>query len=375
MIASTRILLFLAALLIIVSAGAGAQPADEECVDLAGTPPGLYVTVDQSQVYLVQGDEIVELDPGEAAYANESGLSCLKVPPKLLDWPCGTAEALSLQKAATYPVEALPLTEGVFEVVRRYFEDKAVIGPPIEWLNGEYHRMFDAAEISELPTSAYWYLPGGSDPFASPKRPEAQLIALFWSTKQAVLDGHTIGPLQESASGGMVPVVFVFNEDNEVPVSFFGPNVTLKELIDAYFQRGIKVAEVPVWYAGDHHLVTATSELEQLFDIPDLGDIDPAQRELIAAELIAYGFTNKPLAVSILEDSGGRTLDQPERVRVAASLGIEAIPTVIFYYSGSSHLGRCGVPLPQVSPVSAASEAQQPTPVELPAPERKASDS
>jgi hypothetical protein len=372
MIVSSRTALGIAAILASVNAGAQDQDAAEECLDLEGTPPGLYVTVDQSQVYLVKGDEIVELDPGEAAYASESELRCISVPPALLEWPCGTAEALSRQKAPTYSVATLPVLDAPAEVARRYFEENSVIGPPIEWLNGDFHRTFDAGEIGSFSSEAYWYLPSGPDPFASPKRPRSQLVALFWSTRQAVLDRYTFDTLRESTPGGEIPVVFVFREDNEVPVSFFGTDVTLRELYDAFFNRGIKVAEVPVWYAGDHHLTVSISELEELFDIPALDEISPAQVALLSEDLEAWSFSKKPIAVSMLAESGGMTLDQPERVRVAASLGFESIPTVIFYYSGTSHLDKCGAPLPRHSPVSGAAE---PAPAPPPPPERRASDS
>jgi hypothetical protein len=332
-----------------VSTNTVAQQADEECVDLQGTPPGLYVTVDQSQVYLIQGDKIVELNPGEAAYASETDLTCLKVPPTLLEWPCGTAEALSRQKAPTYSIDELPVFEAALEVARRYFEESSVLSPPIEWLNGEYHRVFEAAEISGFTTSEYWYIPADSDPFANPKRPKSQLISLFWSTKQAVLDGYTFDRLREISTDGGIPVVFRFWEENEVPVSLFGPGVTLKELTDAFFGRGIKVAQVPVWYAGDHHLSVKVTEFERLFDIPDLDEINPGQIELLSAELEARGFSLKP-----------------------QSLGFASIPTVIFYYSGTSHLEKCGVPLPRSSPVAGT---PSPTPILMPEPEQKASDS
>jgi hypothetical protein len=345
--------------------------------ELEGTPPGLYVTVDQSQVYLIKDGKVVELDPGEAAYANEDQLSCINLPPTLLEWPCGTAEALSRRNAPTYTAASLPVSGAVDEVSRRYFEDNEVIGPPIEWLNGEVHGTFDASELARMSTAEYWYLPGGPDPFASPKRPRAQLVSLFWSTKQAVLDGNTLQPLSDASVDGGIPVVFVFHEDNEVPVSFFGENVTLGELADAFFQRGIKVAAVPVWYAGDHHLRVSVREFERLFDIPELEDISPAQMALHSAELEAHGFTKKPISVSVLAENRTMVIDQPDRVRVAAALGFDSIPTVLFYYTGTSHLGKCGVPFPQNSVVGGSSAAEETItpPPELPEPERRASGS
>jgi hypothetical protein len=347
---------------------------DNECLELDGTPPGLYVTVDQNQVYLTKDGEVVELDPGEVGYANENQLACLKVPPRVMAWPCGSAEAMSRQMAPTFRFDEVSPVGLVQEVKRRYFEENQAIGPEIEWLNGTVHGTLHESEFEGLDADTYWYLPGGPDPFASPKRPRAQLVGLFWSTRQAVLDTNTLDVLSESQGPAQIPVVFMYHRDYEVPVSFFGADVSLSELLDAFLDRGVQLAPVPVWYAGDHHLKVAISEFEQHFDIPALDEINPAQLQRHMDELKASGFTHKPVLVSMLAESNNMMVDQPERIRAAAELGIREIPTVIFYYTSSTHLAGCGLPLPVTSVVGSVSDSG-PAPVVLPPPERKASDS
>jgi len=359
--------------LILASTQAVAQSQESECLELEGTPPGLYVTVDQSQVYLTKDGKVVEISPGEAAYANETQLACLKVPPRMLAWPCGSAEALIRRMAPVFSLDELSPVGVVQEVKRRYFEENTALGPPIEWLNGENHGKLHASEFDGLDTSAYWYLPGGPDPFASPKRPRSQLVSLFWSTRQAVLDTNTLDQLRADSEQAGIPVVFLYHRDYEVPISFFGVGVSLKQLQDAFLNKGIQAAPVPVWYAGDHHLKVSISEFERLFDIPAAAEISPARFQALTEELKAYGFTHMPVLVSMMAESKGMILDQPERVRAAAELGINDIPTVIFYYTSSSHLEKCGLPLPQNSMVGGA--AAGPAASVLPPPERKASDS
>jgi len=359
--------------LILASAQAVAQPQEPECLELEGTPPGLYVTVDQSQVYLTKDGNVVELSPGEAAYANETQLACLKVPPRMLAWPCGSAEALTRRMAPAFSLDELPPVGVVQEVQRRYFDENTVLGPPIEWLNGDTHGKLHASEFNGLDTSAYWYLPGGPDPFASPKRPRSQLIGLFWSTRQTVLDTNTLDQLRADSDQAGIPVVFLYHRDYEVPISFFGADVSLKELQDVFLDKSIQAAPVPVWYAGDHHLKVSISEFERLFDIPAADEISPTRLQALTEELEAYGFTHMPVLVSMMAESNRIILDQPERVRAAAGLGINDIPTVIFYYTSSSHLEKCGLPLPQTSIISRAADG--PAAVALPSPERKASDS
>jgi hypothetical protein len=357
----------------------------QECIDLTKAPPGLYVTVDQSQVYLIKDDKIVELDPGESAYANETELACLKVRPDILAWPCGTAEDLSRLKAQPFTVEDLPSVGVVGEVARRYFEDNEALDPPIEWLNGEIHTTLPAEEFAVPDSSAYWYLPGEDGPLASSKRPKTQLIGLFWSTKQLIIDGSTLEELKAQYSGSEIPTVFVYFEDNEVPISFFGSDVTLKEIFDAYLERGIEVAPPPVWYAGDHTLKVDISEFEEYFDIPPLEEIDEDRVAAIKASLETYGFSTKPVTVSMMGQSGTMIIDQAEKVRVAASMGISAIPTVVFHFSPVAHLSGCGVVMPQLSVVGNAKTKEEltppvpppppPPPPELPPPERPASES
>lgn len=360
-------------ILILASAQAVAQAQDSECLELEGTPPGLYVTVDQSQVYLTKDGKVVELNPGEAAYANDTQLACLQVPPRVLAWPCNSAEALTRKMAPAFSLEELSPVGAVQEVKRRYFDENTALGPPIEWLNGESHGKLHPSEFDGLDSSTYWYLPGGPDPFASPKRPRSQLISLFWSTRQAVLDTNTLDQLRADSDQAGIPVVFLYHRDYEVPISFFGADVSLKKLQDMFLNKGIQAAPVPVWYAGDHHLKVSISDFETWFDIPTADEISPTRMQALTEELQAYGFSHMPVLVSMMAESNSMIMDQPERVRAAAELGITDIPTVIFYYTSSSHLEKCGLPLPQTSAVRSA--AEKPAAAALLPPERKASDS
>jgi len=365
-----------------------AQNEEAECVEMQGNVPGLYVTVDENQVYIIKDDKVVELNPGEAAFASETDLACLKAPPKVLSWPCDTAEALAREMAPGYSVAELPSVDSVQEVVRRYLEENRAISQQVKLLNGDYHGTFPAYELEALDTTAYWYLPGTEDPFESPKRPKTLIVSIFWATGQAVVDKYTLTALEIEYPDGDIPVQFVFARDSEVPVSFFGPNPTLEQVSKAYTERGIELAEVPVWFLGDHHFSVSLQELEENFDLPDLDEISPERQAAIRAELEAYGFFHKPLTVSVLSENASLTLDQGDVVRVASTMGIDAYPVVMLYFSGSSHLADCGIPLPQISATGGATSdtggspgagpetpAGIVVPPQLPDPERPASGS
>ena len=60
---------------VLASGGALAQ---SECVELEGTPPGLYVLTDEGRTILLQDDELIEFGPGEAGFADQSGIQCIE---------------------------------------------------------------------------------------------------------------------------------------------------------------------------------------------------------------------------------------------------------------------------------------------------------
>lgn len=330
----------LIALALASTAAHGQQDTAPECEEVQGTPPGLYVTTDEGKTFLIQGDKTVELAPGQAAYANENKLSCIKSVPRFLDWPCST-DAANSRKFATYSVAELPDKELVKEVVRRYFEIPQVIEPIPNWIDGESTVNLDFSELIPYATPDYWYKPDpGVDPM-DPKRPKTLLISLYVGINQVVLDNYQVDLLRKHYAGQKIPVVFVFNDSNVVPISYFGANVSLEELNKAFNERRIKIAEVPMWPLGDHHLEPTVEEFEKLFDLPDLDAIDPQRREAVAAQLETFGFSRKPIFVTMME--GGRMyIDDPVRVRVAISMGIKRLPTVVNFVEQDEHLRRCG---------------------------------
>jgi len=317
------------------------QPESPECKDVEGTPPGLYVTTDEGRTFLMQGDTMVELAPGQAAFADENQLTCIKRVPDFLDWPCST-DAASSRKFATYEIDDIDAdTDFITEVVRRYFEIPEVIEPIPNWIDGETTTSLDPNEVIPFATPEYWYRPDPSVDMMHEKRPRTLQISLYVGINMVVIDNYHFDALKQYYSGEKMPVVFVFNDSNVVPVSYFGSNVSLEEINKAFNERSIKIAEVPMWPLGDFHFAPTAEEFEQFFELPELDDIDPLRREAIEAQLETYGFSRKPVFVTIME--GGRMyIGDPIRVRVALSMGFEHLPAVISFVEEDSHLARCG---------------------------------
>jgi len=315
--------------------------ASKGCVDIKGTPPGLYVTTDEGRTYLMKGDKMVEMAPGQAAFADKNKLTCINKVPEFLDWPC-SSDAASARKFATYKFSDLdPNKDLVKQVVQRYFEIPEVIEPVPNWLEGEYHTKLDFDQIIGYVSPEYWYQPDKSVDIMNEKRPKTLLISLYVGTNQVVVDNYTVDALHKFYGKEKIPVIFVFNDSNVVPVSYFGANVSLEEISEAFNERHIKLAPVPWWPLGDYHFSPTAAEFEKFFDLPKLEDIDPKRREAVAAQLDTYGFSRKPIFVTMVQ-GGKMYLGDPERVRIAIDKKMPNLHTVINFIEQDSHLARCG---------------------------------
>lgn len=331
----------LPALITAVLASPAALAQDDECIEIEGTPPGLYTTTEEGRTFLIREGEVVEMGPGDAGFADENQIACIRKPPEFLDWPCSTQAAKS-RMFNTYSLEDLSSDNKLKEIVDRYFEIPEVLSPIPSWLDSEVHGTFNYQDLIQFSSPEYWYHPNADVPILSGKRPPALLVSLFVGTNQVVLDNNVIDALRNELGSDEIPVVFLFNDSNSVPISYFGSNVSLEEVVKAFNERGIKVSDVPMWWQGDHHLSPTIEEFEKFFDIPALEDI-PAERQAeIRRELETNGFTRKSMIVTLFAGTGAMAVDQPQRVRVAASMGFDRIPTAFSFIESDSLVARCG---------------------------------
>jgi len=328
----------------LVSTGAYAQ--SDGCEDLQGTPPGLYVTTDEGKTFLSKDGKVLEVAPGQSAFAGNGKLACIKNVPQFLDWPCAT-DAANSRKFATFAISDLT-GQGMAgpklarEVVRRYFEIPEVIEPVPDWLEGEYHTKLAYSDIIQFSSSEYWYHPANESTLTDERRPKVLQLSLYVGTNSVVVDTHMVEILKKHYGSEEIPVMFVFNDSNTVPISYFGPNVSLEEIHKAFNERSIKIADVAMWPLGDYTLAPTGEEFEKFFDLPTLDEIDPIRREALTAQLETYGFSKKPAFVTMISGSGRIYVDDPALIRVALSMGIDRIPTALTFVEADAHLTRCG---------------------------------
>jgi len=253
-----------------------------------------------------------------------------------------------LDLVPTYPLASLPAGNQVEEIVRRFFEGPEILEPTPVWLDGESHGSFPAAEIKRFSSKAYWYESGETTPEMDALRPKILLISLYRATQQVVVDQHHLQELLEHYGSENMPVTFIFNQYDFVPISYFTMNVTVQQVADAYFEKGIAVTDIPVWYAADRHLRASVGELEQIFDIPAIEDIDPDRLAALVADLQKFGFSRKPINVLLMAQNDSMAVDEREKIRAAQSIAIELIPIVFYYYEENSHQKRCDLAMPAV---------------------------
>ena len=149
---------------------ASAEAQREDCIELEGTPPGLYTTTDEGKTFLLKDGKMVEMGPGESGFADGDKVACIKKPPAFLDWPCSTQAAQS-RMFSTYELSEIEDDNPLKEIVRRYFEIPQVIQPIPFWQDGEYHGTFNYNDLLQFSSPEFWYHPDPNRPFMDPKRP------------------------------------------------------------------------------------------------------------------------------------------------------------------------------------------------------------
>ena len=97
-----------------------------------------------------------------------------------------------------------------------------------------------------------------------------------------------------------------------------------------------------MWELGDYNIRPSMAEMEKYFDLPDLEDLPNERREALQADLEEYGFSKKPVFVSILSGSNSLVVDQPQRVRVAESMGMTSVPVHVTIVQPDILVQRCG---------------------------------
>lgn len=254
--------------------------------------------------------------------------------PALPGWVCQAGVDRERYTKAVDPTE-LGETPSIRRIADFYFTDNRRMIPFPDWEEGRVHTRASVAELTELVTDDQWYVPGEDDgtPLTAPNRPI--FISLYRHDQQIVVDSG-VERIRRAQQQGLewLPVVIVYNNSLQRPISDFGPEVTLRELADDFFGEGIEVTAVPEWQVRDYHKMATIDELRELVDVPVREDILAARWESVEQEIRANGGElPRPLLLTLVRSGRGRAwIDDPIAVAVAQDLGIESLPVVLFYH-------------------------------------------
>ncbi len=306
--------------------------------------PGLYTTVDESEIYVITRDgQQTDVKTGESVRINADGLSFVTERPGFMNWPCGTGFAPNLGTLETYALDQLPASDRIAQVVDRYFIEQQVPSQSPRWLNGEAHTAIPAAEIDQFASNAFWYKSGPTTTKMESLRPDTLLIGLFYGTGQVLVDGNQFASLKEAYGEEPIPVVFQFQEENVVPISYFGDAASPEQIAKAFQESGIKPADVPMWYAGDYHTTATPGALADSLGVPPASELNAANQAKLQEDLRKNGFRQKPVTLALVSGSDEMIIDEGDRLRAAEALGIDQVPVMFSVYDQNLFSSQCGL--------------------------------
>jgi len=266
--------------------------------------------------------------PAEAARNARVAIEML---PSLPAWAChDDAHSSDDRYAPVYSADELGPITTIREVSTRFFEYNERLSPFPNWSEDQVHARVPTSELRDLASEGHWYKNTWAD------RPENSgiFVSLYRHENRILIDGNLDQIAEATAAGeASMSVVIVYNDEFQRPVSDFG-DVQTEDVVDAYFDRGLELTHVPNWNKpyGDFHHVSSIENIEQYVDLPEKDEIDEARWEALEVELSGAGFNEQPVLISIYENDHKVWVDEPERLTVAKSLGMDSAPVTYLYH-------------------------------------------
>ncbi len=279
-------------------------------------------------------DDIVYLSvsvrPDEAERYLDVALDML---PTLPAWACrDQSETADARYAPVQSADELGPVVSLSTITSKFFDENIRLSPMPEWTRNHAHLRVPTNELADLVGDGYWYRNDRDD------RPvnEAVFVSLYRYEQQVVVDGN-LGQVRDAIERGdaATPVVVIYNNEMQRPVSDFGEGPRLADVVGAYLGQEISLTSVPDWRDpySDYQHTASIEEFEEFTTIPTREEIDDARWDKIVTELRADGFQRKPVIVSMYFDSSRVWVDQPDRLTAARELGMETVPVVYLHHS------------------------------------------
>ena len=224
----------------------------------------------------------------------------------------------------------------IHEVADLFFSKDLRLVPFPDWEDGRVHMDASVSELSGLIADNKWYVPGKNNgtPLSAPNRPV--FVSLYKNNKEIIVGSGGRERIRQAREQGVksLPVVLVYNDVQQRPISSFSPNVTLPDLAQDFYTNGIELTAVPEWQVGDYHKMATPDEIRSVVKIPDRKDIPQADWDAAVKEFESNNMTlNRPLLMTLVKSGRGHAwVNDPAAVAVASNLGVKQLPVVLFYH-------------------------------------------
>ncbi len=249
--------------------------------------------------------------------------------PFLPSWACRSG-VMDRYAPNDYSPGQLPEVASLQDIADRFFENNERLSPFPDWSNNNVHANVPTAEVQQYLNPEYWYNVGRND------RPvnEGIMVSLYKHDNSIVVDGN-LGQLQQAIQNGVatVPIVVIYNETFQRPISAFGSDVTTGQVIDAFSNDQTQITMVPNWQGsyGDYHHIADIDELEQYVELPAKEDVEASLWQAMQVELTRSGYSENPVIVMLYGQQVW--IDEPERLAAAKDLGVTEVPVIYLYHS------------------------------------------
>lgn len=273
----------------------------------------------------------VKSDPARAGEYYDTAESLL---PSLPGWVC-QADAARGRYTREVNLDELGDDPGIRRLAELFINEDRRVVPFPDWTEGRVHMEASVDELASLVSDEQWYVPGENDgsPRTAPNRPV--FVSIYKHNGAIVVDSgvERIRRAREQGAGRL-PVVLVYNDSRQRPLTAFEGDATVGELAEAFYDDGIEVTAVPEWRAGDYHKSATVPELREVVEVPAREDIPETRWAEIEQDIRANGMAlPHPLLLTLVRSGQGRAwVNDPAAVAVAADLGLEELPVVLFYH-------------------------------------------
>lgn len=274
----------------------------------------------------------VRSDPGRG---QEFYDTAVHLAPSLPGWVCRTGDVDDRYVGYLSP-DQLGSQPSIAAVADQWFNNKMVLAPFPDWEKGRAHMNASVAELSRLVDSQkYWYTPGTDDGtmMSMPNRP--LFVSLYRDNGEIVVDGD-LSQIQRARQQGKetLPVVVVYNQTYQRPLSRYKADVTLSEVAEEFFNNRLEVTPVPEWEVGDYHKMATLDEIRSVVD--DFKTSDISDDDVAAAESTIQrngGVVKAPLLLTLFRSGNGKVwVNSPATLAAAENLGVSEMPVTLFFH-------------------------------------------